>query len=276
MPGPACRLTLLAWRGVAWRGVASARRQVVDADLRRHDALSVPPVGQSFGRLLLFCDWPASISPSCWWHGMSSPAQAEGADTRVRDVTVSEDELTAALMDGRTITVVRSQGDQKSVIDPKGHHIIPGSERTDRPAPACVVASQGQLPQTLLLAARKSWVAGPSPAMTRVGQAFRDLVLDGYAASHRTARDIKVDGQLPADTKLCSSKYLKNLIEQGHRGVKLRIDPTLGFKQFRTTAITITGVEPLRRIHKGQFNLDRLFLKDRSAPAVWSAVRAAP
>jgi transposase-like protein len=109
-----------------------------------------------------------------------------------------------------------------------------------------------------------------------VGQAFRDLVLDGYAASHRTARDIKVDGQLPTDTKLCSSKYLKNLIEQGHRGVKLRIDPTLGFKQFRTTAITITGVEPLRRIHKGQFNLDRLFLKDRSAPAVWSAVRAAP
>jgi Protein of unknown function (DUF2442) len=36
---------------------------------------------------------------------MSSLAQAEGADIRVRDVTVSEDELTVALMDGRTITV---------------------------------------------------------------------------------------------------------------------------------------------------------------------------
>ena len=36
---------------------------------------------------------------------MSFSAQAEGADIRVRDVAVSEDELTVALMDGRTITV---------------------------------------------------------------------------------------------------------------------------------------------------------------------------
>ncbi len=36
---------------------------------------------------------------------MSSSAQAEGADIRVRDVAITEDELTAALMDGRTITV---------------------------------------------------------------------------------------------------------------------------------------------------------------------------
>ena len=37
---------------------------------------------------------------------MSSSAQADGADIRVRDVTVSENELTVALMDGRTITVL--------------------------------------------------------------------------------------------------------------------------------------------------------------------------
>ena len=36
---------------------------------------------------------------------MSSSAQAKGADIRVRDVSVSEDELTVALMDGRTIAV---------------------------------------------------------------------------------------------------------------------------------------------------------------------------
>ena len=35
---------------------------------------------------------------------MSSSAQAKGADIRVRDVAVSEDELTVSLMDGRTIT----------------------------------------------------------------------------------------------------------------------------------------------------------------------------
>ena len=35
---------------------------------------------------------------------MSSSAQAESTDIRVRNVVVSEDELTVALMDGRTIT----------------------------------------------------------------------------------------------------------------------------------------------------------------------------
>jgi hypothetical protein len=36
---------------------------------------------------------------------MSSTVQAEGADIRVRDATVSAEELEVALMDGRTIAV---------------------------------------------------------------------------------------------------------------------------------------------------------------------------
>ncbi len=36
---------------------------------------------------------------------MSSSARTEAADIRVRDVSISEDELTVALMDGRTISV---------------------------------------------------------------------------------------------------------------------------------------------------------------------------
>jgi transposase-like protein len=101
------------------------------------------------------------------------------------------------------------------------------------------------------------------------------ITLDGYAASHRAVRELKIAGQLAADTKLRSSKYLNNLIEQDHRGVKLRIGPMLGFKRFRTAATTIAGIELLRRIHKGQFNLGRLHLKDRSTPAIWNAVLAA-
>ena len=66
---------------------------------------------------------------------------------------------------------------------------------------------------------------------------------------------MKADGQLASGTKLRSSKYLNNLIEQDHRGVKLRIGPMLGFKRFRTAAITIAGIELSRRIQKGQFNL---------------------
>ena len=53
-------------------------------------------------------------------------------------------------------------------------------------------------------------------------------------------------------------KYLNNLIEQDHRGVKLRIGPMLGFKRFRTAAATIAGIELLHRIHKGQLNLGKL------------------
>jgi transposase-like protein len=98
--------------------------------------------------------------------------------------------------------------------------------------------------------------------------------LDGYAASHRAVREMKADDQLLADTKVRSSKSLNNLIEQDHRGVKLRIGPMLGFKWFRTAAITIAGVELLRRIHKGQFDLRALSLKDRTASAVWNAVLA--
>src|SRR5712692_5096983 len=65
------------------------------------------------------------------------------------------------------------------------------------------------------------------------------ITLDGYAASHRAVRELKADGLLSADTKLRSSKYLNNLIEQDHRGVKQRIAVMLGFKWFRNAAITI-------------------------------------
>jgi transposase-like protein len=88
-------------------------------------------------------------------------------------------------------------------------------------------------------------------------------------------REMKADGELLADTKLRSPKYLNNLIEQDHRGIKLRIGPMLGFKWFRTAAVTIAGIELLHRIHKGQFNLGRLRLKDRSTAAVWNAVLSA-
>jgi transposase-like protein len=107
------------------------------------------------------------------------------------------------------------------------------------------------------------------------GSTPQTITLDGYAASHRAVDEMKADGQIPEGTKVRSSKYLNNLIEQDHRGVKSRLAPMLGFKGFRTAAITIAGVELLRRIHKGQFDLGELRLKDRSTAAVWSAVLAA-
>jgi len=101
------------------------------------------------------------------------------------------------------------------------------------------------------------------------------ITLDGYAASHRAVHEMQNDGLLPRSTRLRSSKYLNNLIEQDHRGIKSRTRPMLGFKNFSSAAITIAGVELLRRIHKDQFFLSRLRLKDQAAPALWNAVLAA-
>ena len=61
----------------------------------------------------------------------------------------------------------------------------------------------------------------------------RTITLDGYAASHSAVRELKADRLLPAETKLRSSKYLNNLIEQDHPGVKQRIATMLGFKGVR-------------------------------------------
>ena len=92
------------------------------------------------------------------------------------------------------------------------------------------------------------------------------ITLDGYAASHRPVRELKSDGSLSADMKLRSSKYLNNLIEQDHRGVKQRIAVMLGLKTFQNAAITIAGIELMHRIRKGQFGLGRL-IEGGAAPA---------
>jgi transposase-like protein len=88
-------------------------------------------------------------------------------------------------------------------------------------------------------------------------------------------RELKTDGLLPADTKLRSSRYLNNLIEQDHRGVKQRIAVMLGFKRFKNAAATIAGIELMHRIRKGQFELGRLGVQGRAAPAVWNAALGA-
>ena len=103
----------------------------------------------------------------------------------------------------------------------------------------------------------------------------RAALTDGDAASHRAVRELKADGSLPADTKLRSLKYLNNLIEQDHRGVKQRIAVMLGFKGFRNATIVIAGIELMHRIRKGPFGLGRLGVRGRAAPAVWNAVLGA-
>jgi transposase-like protein len=90
-------------------------------------------------------------------------------------------------------------------------------------------------------------------AIQHEGRSPQTITLDSYAASHRAVREIREDGLLSKRTPLRSSKYLNNLIEQDHRGIKFRTRPMLGFKNFESAAITIAGIELLRHIYKGQF-----------------------
>jgi hypothetical protein len=50
-------------------------------------------------------------------------------------------------------------------------------------------------------------------------------------------------------------RYLNNIVEQDHRAIKQRCASMLGFKSFRTAAITFSGIELAHRIRKGQFAL---------------------
>jgi putative transposase len=75
------------------------------------------------------------------------------------------------------------------------------------------------------------------------------------------------------DSVLNVRYYIGTSLHQNR--VKLRIAPMMGCKWFRTAAIVIAGIKLPRRIHKGQFRLGGLRLKDRTTPAVWNAVLAA-
>jgi hypothetical protein len=69
-------------------------------------------------------------------------------------------------------------------------------------------------------------------ALRTQGCAPLRITLDGYAASHRAVREMPSQNEVWKHTKLRSSKYLNNLIEQDHRGIKSRTRPMLGFKRF--------------------------------------------
>jgi putative transposase len=47
-------------------------------------------------------------------------------------------------------------------------------------------------------------------------------------------------------------KYLNNVVEQDHRAVKRLARQMLGFKSFRSAAATLTDIELMHMIRKGQ------------------------
>jgi putative transposase len=70
-----------------------------------------------------------------------------------------------------------------------------------------------------------------------------------------------------AGVEIRQVKYLNNIVEQDHRAVKDLVRPMLGFKSFRSAHVTLTGIELMHMIRKGQL---RTKAKFRPARAFYS------
>lgn len=83
-------------------------------------------------------------------------------------------------------------------------------------------------------------------------QAPRVITVDQNAAYPVAIETLKDDETLAAETELRQSKYLNNVIEQDHRNIKRLTKPMMGFGSFNTARRTLSGIEAMSMIRKGQ------------------------
>ena len=80
-----------------------------------------------------------------------------------------------------------------------------------------------------------------------------DKVTVDKSGSNKAALDyFNKDVSKEEEIEIRQVKYLNNIIEQDHRFIKKRTRPTLGFKNFYAAKETISGIENIRMIQKGQ------------------------
>jgi len=76
------------------------------------------------------------------------------------------------------------------------------------------------------------------------------VTIDKSGANMAAVHSLVADSGLSIELR--QSKYLNNLVEQDHRAIKRRTRPMLGFKDFRSAAKIIAGIETMHMIKKGQ------------------------
>jgi transposase-like protein len=81
---------------------------------------------------------------------------------------------------------------------------------------------------------------GAPEKITIDGSAANEAAIKRYNEEHGTAIEIR------------KIKYLNNIVEQDHRGVKRVTRPMLGFKAFDAAQSTLTGIELMHMLRKGQ------------------------
>lgn len=80
----------------------------------------------------------------------------------------------------------------------------------------------------------------------------RVITVDKNPAYPKAIKELKAAKKLPEIVKLRQIKYLNNIVEQDHRGVKRLVKPGMGFGSFNTARRTIRGYEIMNMMRKGQ------------------------
>ena len=80
----------------------------------------------------------------------------------------------------------------------------------------------------------------------------RTITVDKNPAYPKAVMDMKQNAELWRRSQLRQVKYLNNIVEQDHRRIKRLIRPGLGFGSFWTARRTLTGMEAMAMIRKGQ------------------------
>ncbi|CAH2560239.1 IS6 family transposase [Cardinium endosymbiont of Oedothorax gibbosus] len=80
----------------------------------------------------------------------------------------------------------------------------------------------------------------------------KKVVIDKSGSNKAALDAINTDLDQDHTIQILQNKYLNNRVEQDHRFIKKRIKPMLGFKNFYSASITISGIENIRMIQKGQ------------------------
>ena len=80
----------------------------------------------------------------------------------------------------------------------------------------------------------------------------RVINVDKNAAYPPAIKELKSEKMLEEKSELRQVKYLNNLVEQDHRGIKKITNAGLGYKSFHTAWRTIRGIEIMHMINKGQ------------------------
>ncbi|HEY8065008.1 MAG TPA: IS6 family transposase [Methylosinus sp.] len=103
-----------------------------------------------------------------------------------------------------------------------------------------------------LLTAKRDRKAALRSLPKAIGQHGKPEKITIAKSGANTAAIESYNAEHEADIEIRRIKYLNNIVEQDHRAVKRVTRPMLGFKSFRAASATLSGIELMHMIRKGQ------------------------